>query len=281
MTSLSREPSAKTARSKSRSRSRSPKVKSLMLSEQAPSPKFVTTRSSSVPAQMDTAKLLTPKKIAIKENPRHVCEAKYSPNVNNVIIFRRHPVSKDFWNNYPVEKHPVLIEHTGSTVIFCCSVCNDFLPKTNLQMWQNIDRRWSNHAAHCHKSCDFFVSPMGKMYMKHPFNNSQWWPLNPGHTHYDETLHVIKELSKSLPPFCLPPLDGNIFTLTAKDLIGCTRCDYCYPKQAKGNCNGWALQFQAHYQEAHPCTVLPSKKDIATMWDEAIVFQKGRTYTPS
>ena len=120
MTSLSREPSAKTARSKSRSRSRSPKVKSLMLSEQAPSPKFVTTRSSSVPAQMDTAKLLTPKKIAIKENPRHVCEAKYSPNVNNVIIFRRHPVSKDFWNNYPVDKHPVLKEHTDSTVIFCC-----------------------------------------------------------------------------------------------------------------------------------------------------------------
>ena len=119
------------------------------------------------------------------------------------------------------------------------------------------------------------------MHMKNPANNSQWFTLTKGKPHYDELLQVIKEVAKSIPPFCLPDVDGNIFSVTDTDLIGCMRCGFCYPKQVKGSCNGWDKQVHDHYKDAHPHIALPGKEDIASMWNEAIIFQQGRTYTPS
>ena len=150
---------------------------------------------------------------------------------------------KEFWDSHSLEKHPILKEHTASTHIWSCSKCLDFLPVKDQQMWQDNERRWPNHAAHHHKDCDFFVDPTGKMSLKNPANNSGWWPLNPGNAHYDETLQAIKEISKSLPHFCLPTMDGNIFSVTENNLIGCTKCGYCYPRQVKGTNNGWENKY--------------------------------------
>ena len=189
----------------------------------------------------------------------------------------------EFWDHYPLEKHPILKQHSGkkSGLMYCCSKCNDFLPKKDLMMWQDCDRRWPNHSASCHPEVDFFVSPTGRMFMKNPANASGWWPLSRGKPHFDEMLQVIKELSKSLPPFCLPDLDGNIFSVAANNFIGCMRCGFSYPKQVRGNCNGWDKQIEEHYKKAHPNIALPSKEDIVSMWNDTIVFQKGRTTTPS
>ena len=282
LSSLLREPSTTIARSKSRSRSRSPKVKSVTQPRRPPSVEHEAIRSASLPAK-GSVKKLTPGKLALKENPRSVCDARYSPNVNNVIIFRQHPVRKEFWDRYPPEKHPILKQHSDkkSGLVYCCSKCNDFLPKKDLMMWQDCDRRWPNHSASCHPEVDFFVSPTGRMFMKNPANASSWWALSRGKPHFDEMLQVIKELSKSLPPFCLPDLDGNIFSVAANNFIGCMRCGFSYPKQVRGNCNGWDKQIEEHYKKAHPNIALPSKEDIVSMWNDTIVFQKGRTPTPS
>ena len=285
-TAHSREPSTTTARSKSRSRSRSPKVKSSAQTPRGPLTESVTARSASLPPEQDSVKKLYPGKLALKENPRSVCEERYSPTVDNVIIYRQHHICKDFWDRYPVEKHPVLGQHTdktkGRALVWSCSKCNAFLPRKDLMMWQACERRWPCHSATCHPECDFYVSPTGLMYMKNPANNSKWWPLSAGKPHYDQLIHVIKELSKSLPPFCLPDVDGNIFSVTEHNLISCMRCGFSYPRQIKyGNCGGWEKQIQEHYKEAHPYVNLPSMEEIVSMWNDTIIFQKRRTPIPS
>ena len=177
----------------------------------------------------------------MKNNPRHVCEARYSPKENNVIVYRQHNVRKEFWDRYSVEDYPTLKEHTDKTCgyVYACSKCNDFLPVKDLMMWQECPSRWSAHTAICHPDCDFYVSPGGKMFMKTPAQTRVWWPVNHGDLHYDGILNVIKILSKSLPSFCLPDLDGNIFTVTKHNLIGCMKCGYSYHKQVKSGNNGW------------------------------------------
>ena len=148
-------------------------------------------------------------------------------------------------------------------------------------MWQDNVRRWPSHTAFCHPESDFFVSPTGKFFMKNPVLSTAWWPVNKGQRHYDELLLVIKELSKSLPVFCLPDLDGNIFSVTSNNLIGCMRCGYSYRRQVQGSNNGWDKQVEEHYKEAHPYITLPTKEDMVSMWNDTVIFKKERVVTPS
>ena len=87
--------------------------------------------------------------------------------------------------------------------------------------------------------------------------------------------------SKSLPPFCLPDLDGNIFTVTSTNLIGCMRCGHSYKKQVIGSNNGWEKQVEEHYKEAHPYMTLPTIEDMVSMWNDTVIFKKERAVTPS
>ena len=271
-------------RSKNGSRSRSLKVVPKTQPPRSTSVKTVMKRSSSLPPMKKVQDYKnTPSKIAARENPRHTAEDRYSPNVNNVIIFRHHPIGKELWERYPPEEFARLKEHSDRTkgFVYCCSKCSDFLPKNDLMMWQDGDRRWPNHSASFHPESDFFVSPTGKLYMKNPVNNSKWWPLERGQKHFDELLQVIKVLSKSLPAFCLPDLEGNIFSVTSTNLIGCMRCGHSYKKQVIGYNNGWDTQVEEHYMEAHPHTPLPTKEEIVSMWNDTIIFKKERVNTPS
>ena len=265
------------------SRSRSLKVVPKTQPPRSTSVKSVMKRSTSLPPvrRVQDHKNM-PSKILKKENPRQTAEDRYSPNVNNVVIFRQHPIRKELWERYPPDEFAKLKEHSDKTKgsVYCCSKCLDFLPKNDLMMWQDCERRWPNHSASCHPESDFYVSPTGKPYMKNPVNNSLWWPLKKGQKHFDELIQVIKELSKSLPVFCLPDLDGNIFSVTSTNLIGCMRCGHNYKKQVIGSNNGWDTQVEEHYKEAHPHITLPTKEEIVTMWNDTIIFKRERVKNP-